>query len=92
MKVKVLFQGILSEWAGKKKVEVDLPEYGSLAELILELKRILGTKVPAQVWHGEKKNINPMVWVMRGQERLVDPQAPLKDGEEITFILGIAGG
>jgi|YelNatPaOPRAMG01_1025707.scaffolds.fasta_scaffold22630_3 molybdopterin converting factor small subunit len=92
MKVKVSFQGILSEWAGKQKVEVDLPEEGKFGDLLSELKRLLGTRMPPQVWHGENKNMNPSVWAMRGQERLVDPQAPLKDGEEIIFILGIAGG
>lgn len=92
MKVKVLFQGILSEWAGGKEVEIDLPEDGKFSELISGLKRLLGGKMPGQVWDGEKESLNPSVWAMRGKERIVDLQTPLEDGEEIILILGIAGG
>lgn len=92
MKVKVLFQGILSAWSGEEKAEIELPEDGKFGELLSELKRLLGAKMPPQFWDGEKKDLNPSVWAMRGKERLVDLQTPLKDGEEIIFILGIAGG
>lgn len=87
-----MFRGILSTWAGETQVEVDLPEDGKFAELLSELKRFLGAKMPEQLWDGEKRNINPSVWVMRGREKIVDLQTPLKDGEEIIFMLGIAGG
>lgn len=92
MKVKVLFQGILSEWAGEKEVEVCLAEDAKFAELLSELKRLLGTKMPPQFWKAAKNNLNSSVWARRGKERLLDLQAMLKDGEEITFILSIAGG
>lgn len=92
MKVKILWQGILSEWAGEKEVKVYLPEDANFGRLLSELKRLLGTKMPGQFWNGEENNLNSSVWAMRGKERLVDLQAALKDGEEITFILSIAGG
>lgn len=92
MKVKVLFRGILSEWAGEEQVEVDLAAEGKFAELLSELKRLLGAKMPPQFWDEERRKLNPSVWAMRGKERVVDLKSPLKEGEEITFILGIAGG
>ncbi len=92
MRVKVFFPGILADWIGERQIEVDLPEDGKLAELLTELKRLWLGKIPAQLWDEEKNNFKPTVWALRGKERVVNPQTPLKEGEEIIFILGIAGG
>lgn len=92
MKIKVLFRGILSEWMGAQQKEIDLPEEGVFFDLCQELRSLYGSKMPDQLWDEKGNNFNPAVWAMRGKERVIDPRARLREGEEIIFFLSMAGG
>jgi len=92
MRIRAFFHGILSEWVGVPWAEIDLPEDGTLSDLLAEIRRTYGPNMPKQLWNEEQSSFNDAVWAMRGQERLVDPTARLKNGEEVRFFLSLAGG
>jgi len=92
MRIRAFFHGILSEWVGVPQAEIDLPEEGTFSDLLAEIRRTYGQNMPQQLWNEEQNAFHKAVWAMRGQDRLVDPTARLKDGEEVMFLLTLAGG
>jgi len=92
MRITAFFHGILFEWVGVLQAEIDLPEAGTLADLLAEIKRTYGHNMPEQLWNEEQRSFNEAVWAMRGKEKLVDPTTRLKNGEEVRFFLSVAGG
>ena len=92
MRIRAFFHGILSEWVGVPQAEIDLPEEGTFSDLLGEIRRTYGQNMPQQLWNEEQNAFHKAVWAMRGQDRLVDPTARLKDGEEVMFLLTLAGG
>jgi molybdopterin converting factor small subunit len=92
MKRKALFHGILSEWVGISQAEIDVPDGGTFSDLLAEIRRTYGQNMPQQLWNKEQRTFNKAVWAMRGQEKLVDPATRLKNGEEVRFLLSLAGG
>jgi molybdopterin converting factor small subunit len=92
MRITAFFHGILSEWVGVSQAEIDLPEEGTFSDLLAEIRRTYGRNMPQQLWNEEQNAFHKAVWAMRGQEKLVDPAARLKNGEEVRFLLTLAGG
>jgi len=92
MKIKALFHGILSEWVGVPKAEIELADGGTFSDLLAEIRRIYGSSMPEQLWNKEQKAFNKAVWAMRGKEKLFDPATEIKNGEEVNFFLTLAGG
>ncbi len=91
MKVTAVFHGILSDWVGVPRAEIELSG-GTLSELLNEIKIRYGANMPEQLWNEEGKTFHKAVWAMRGEEKITDPGAGLADGEEIKFFLTLAGG
>ncbi len=92
MKVTAVFHGILSDWVGVPRAEVELSHGGTLAELLNEIKIRYGANMPEQLWNEERKTFHKAVWAMRGEEKVADPGASLREGDEIKFFLTLAGG
>jgi molybdopterin converting factor small subunit len=92
MKVTAIFHGILSDWVGIPQAVVELPPGGTLADLARQIKMRHGTKMPDQLWNEERNLFHKAVWAMRGSEKLTDPAAMLKEGDEVKFYLMVAGG
>ena len=92
MRVTAFFHGLLSKWVGVPQAEVDLPDGGTLSDLLAEIRRTYGHNMPEQLWDKEQSSFNKAVWAMRGKEKLADPGTRLRNGEEVSFFLSLAGG
>jgi molybdopterin converting factor small subunit len=92
MKVRVQFQGILSDWMGGPRAEVQLPDGGTFGELLMEIKKSFSSTMPPQVRNKDQETFNHALWAMREKERLTELTTPLNEGEEVRFFLSLAGG
>lgn len=92
MKVRVQFHGILSDWVGVTRAEIDLPEGGRYADLLAAIRKNYGHNMPAQLWSKDQEAFHRAIWAVRGKESLSELTTRLNDGEEIQFFLSIAGG
>jgi molybdopterin converting factor small subunit len=92
MKIKVLFHGILSDWIGTTETEFSLWEGSQLDDLFFLIERRYGEKMPEQLWDREKKAFVKSVWVMRGNEKIQNPNESLMNEEVIRFLFMQAGG
>ncbi len=92
MRITAFFHGILSEWVGVPQAELNLREGGTFLDLLTEIRRTYGHNMPEQLWNEEQSSFNKAVWAMRGKEKLVDPTTRLRNGEEVRFLLTLAGG
>ena len=92
MKVIVQFHGILSDWMGGPRAEIQLPDGGTFGELLVEIKENFSSTMPPQLRNKDQETFNHALWAMRGKERLSELGAGLKDGDEVQFFLSLAGG
>jgi molybdopterin converting factor small subunit len=92
MKVKVRFHGTLAYRMGVAEAEFALREGSHLGDLFYLIGRRYRGKMPEQLWDGEKNAFVNSVWPMRGSAKILDRNEPLKNGEEIRFLLMQAGG
>ena len=92
MKIKVLFHGILSDWIGTTETEFSLWEGSQLDDLFFLIERRYGEKMPEQLWDREKKAFVNSVGVMRGDEKIQNPNESLMNEEVIRFLFMQAGG
>jgi len=92
MKVRILFQGILSDWAGVSQAEIFLPKGGNLGDLLSEIRKNYGPQLPPQLRDKEQTAFSRAFWVIRKKEKLSEPGTTLKDGDELQFLLPLAGG
>jgi len=92
MKARVQFHGILVDWMGGPKTDIDLPEDATFRDLLMEIKKTFSANMPPQLRSKDQEAFNRALWAMRGKERLSDPNARLNEGEEVQFFLSLAGG
>jgi len=92
MKVRVQFHGILADWMGRTRAEIELPEGGTFADLLSEIKNRFRSAMPPQLKNKDQETFNRALWAMRGKEKLSDPDARLSEGDEVQFFLSLAGG
>jgi len=92
MKIKVLFHGVLSEYVGSGEAEFALREGSCLGDPLSHVGRRYGGKMPEQLWDREKNAFLNPVWVMRGSEKILNPNETLKIGEGVRFLPKQRGG
>jgi molybdopterin converting factor small subunit len=92
MRVKVLFHGILTDWVGTAEADFALREGSPFADLMALIGRRYCAKMPEQLWDKGSNSFVKAVWAMAGEQRIVDPKRPLKEGDMIKFLLTQAGG
>jgi molybdopterin converting factor small subunit len=92
MRVKAVFHGILSGWVGVPQAEFILPDGGTFDDLLSEVRKVYGPNMPSQLGNKGQADFSRAFFAVRGKERLSEPTTKLKDGEEIQFFLGLAGG
>jgi len=63
-----------------------------LDDLFFLIERRYGEKMPEQLWDREKKAFVKSVWVMRGNEKIQNPNESLMNEEVIRFLFMQAGG
>ncbi len=92
MRIKVQFHGILADWVGTAAAEFALHEGSRLADLLYFIGKRYAGKMPVPLWDREKAAFAKSVWAMRGNEKILNTDTPLKEGETIRFLLMQAGG
>jgi molybdopterin converting factor small subunit len=91
MKVTAEFHGILSEWIGTRTASFDLPAGATYSDLMAEIGRRYRRNMPDQLWDKEN-NLFKKVRAHGKERTLVSADTPLLEGEEIQFLLMLAGG
>lgn len=92
MKVKARFYGILTEWVGAGEIDIELPAGASYGNLLNEIGRLYGKDMPEKLWNKELNDFAGSVSAVDSDGNTVSRDSPLKEGEEITFLLKVAGG
>jgi len=92
LKIRIRFLGILAKGAGVEAMALDLPAAPLLRDLLVEIEIRFPGRFPFRFWDSEKQEIAPGLFI-RGRERdLLTPDEKLLEGEEIYFLLPMAGG
>lgn len=92
MKVKTIFYGILSEWAGEKEAEFDLPEGATYGRLLKEIGLRFGSKMPEILWDPVKNDFSAPVLALSSNGRINSSDSPLEVNDQVTFMLKVGGG
>jgi len=92
MDITTQFHGILADWVGTSSARFQFSDNATYGDLM----RAIGTRyrqnMPEQLWDTGKNTFQKQVRAM-GEGRALDaPDDPLVEGENITFLLMIAGG
>lgn len=81
MQINTRLSGELAVLVGRPRLTVTLPAEATVADLMERLR---------QAYPEATQRLNTAVPVVAG--RHVSPDAPLSDGQEVAFLLPIAGG
>jgi len=92
MKVTAKFHGILADWVGTPSAGFDLHDKANFVDLMKEIDRRYKSNMPPQLWDQEKNIFNQKVKPFKDGKALNAMDSPLLDGDEITFMLLMAGG
>jgi len=92
MKIKVIFHGILADWTGVAETELTLPDKVTLADLLCEIRKDYGSKMPALLQGKDQAAFNQAFWAVRRSEQLNETETEINDSDEIRFFLPLAGG
>jgi molybdopterin converting factor small subunit len=92
MEIKALFHGILADWVGQASAEFTLPHEATLSDLLFEIRKRYGSRMPPQLATKDQADFDQAFWAVRGTEQLKEPNEKLAEGEEIRFFLPLAGG
>jgi molybdopterin converting factor small subunit len=92
MRVTALFHGILSDWVGVQRADFEVPEGALFADLLPEIGKRFQCNMPSQLWDEAKGTFAKPVMAFSGKEQIKGPDYPLVNGQEITFLLMLAGG
>ncbi len=91
MIISAHFHGILADWVGTPAAEFDLAAGATLADLMHEIGRRYRRNMPEQLWDRQTGSFKKQVRAQGVAAIYNDLNTPL-EGEEITFMLMIAGG
>ena len=86
------FHGILADWVGTPSAVFDLSAGATVADLMHEIGCRYQRNMPEQLWDRETDSFKKQVRAQGTAITYNDLNMPLGKGEEITFMLLIAGG
>ncbi len=92
MKVHITFNSALTRYTGNKNAVVELPENACFKDLLAEIGRRYGAKMPPLIWDQAQVRFTHHVLAMTGFKNLIDLKEALNSGVEIKFFLIMAGG
>lgn len=92
MKIKTIFYGILSEWAGEKEAEFDIPEGATYGRLLQEIGLRFGRKLPEILWDQVKNDFSAPVLAISSNGMINSHDSPLEEDEQVMFMLKVGGG
>jgi len=86
------FHGILADWVGTPSAVFDLSAGATVADLMHEIGRRYQRNMPEQLWDRKTDSFKKQVCAQGTAITYTNLNMPLGKGEEITFMLLIAGG
>lgn len=92
MKVTAHFHGILADWVGTRSAVFELSDGAAYPDLITEIRHRFGDNMPDQLWDADKNTFHQKVRAFKDGKALDPKDVKLEQGEELTFLLMIAGG
>ena len=92
MMITAHFQGILADWVGVPSADFNLPAGATLAELMQAIGGRYRSNMPEQLWDDKTDRFKKQVRAQGAATVYNDLNMPLENGEDITFMLMIAGG
>ncbi|MGD2158075.1 MAG: MoaD/ThiS family protein [Anaerolineales bacterium] len=92
MIVRLRLFGVLENYLGGKKVEIQLPEAATLRQLWDAIDIRFGDSLPAEYWDRERKRFQRAVTVMISDVEVEDDMHPLSDQQEIFLLPPMIGG
>ena len=92
MKITAHFHGILSDWVGVPSAVFQLPAGATFADLMQAIGRRYQRNMPEQLWDDKTDSFRKQVRAQGATTDYNDLNMPLEKGEDITFMLMIAGG
>lgn len=92
MRVKARFTGLMRHYAGDSEKVYELPEGARISDLLLEVGRDYGSRLPHKMWDAEKERFHHTVIAARSGSPPVDEGEPLSPEDEIYILSRMAGG
>jgi molybdopterin converting factor small subunit len=92
MKVKVNFLGVLSNYTGVETVEIELRDGACYGDLLVEIAKRYGAKLPERCWDPEKNEFRKPFSAIGSKGDIEERDAPLAGHEEIHFLMPVSGG
>lgn len=93
--VEVRFTGMLAralDFGVKDTVTYHLPDPATYGDLLTRVGEQFGERFPDNMWDRQAGDFHDHISALYEGVRLEGPDAPIGDGAEIIFIIGIAGG
>jgi len=92
MEITLRFVGFVEKMVGSERVRMAFPRGAVYQDLLDEIDRQFGDRLPERMWDREKKCFRGPTLVVGEGRDLESPDDPLVDGEEIKLIVMMAGG
>ena len=92
MKIYTHFHGILADWVGTSSASFDLPADSTLADLMAEIGLRYQHNMPEPLWDRERNSFHRQVRAQGKNSAFINPNLPLSDEAEISFMMMLAGG
>ncbi|MEJ2728460.1 MAG: MoaD/ThiS family protein [Deltaproteobacteria bacterium] len=92
MKINITFCGPLAGYTGVEKTKIELSEKACFEDLLSEIGRRYGSKMPQLIWDVARVRFSHHVLAVKGLRHLTDLKEPLNNEEEIRFFLIMVGG
>ena len=92
MKVVVKGIGDLREYFGREPRELELPEGARVSDLLQRIGQVWGAGLPRYLWDFEKSQFRGPVLLVVNKKAVLDLDASLREGTEISIMRAIAGG
>ncbi|MEE8400007.1 MAG: MoaD/ThiS family protein [Desulfobacterales bacterium] len=92
MKIALTFLGLLRQHVRTACVEVDLPDGADLGELLDYIDRQFGPGIGPRIWDKGRRMFRTGIRIAGDDRYLESPDAPLRDGEQISIMHAMAGG
>lgn len=92
MKIAVTFFTIVKQYADMPGMEVELSDDTTLGELLQEIGRRVGDKLPVWMWDSQNQAFHRGILVFVNNEQVRDLAHPLHDGSQVSLAVSLSGG
>lgn len=92
MDVTLNFMGLLKGYIGTESVSLKLPEKAVFGDLLDEIDRQYGEKLPNSLWNHNRREFKSGILCVGEGRDLETRETTLKPGETISIVVHMAGG